>query len=185
VSNAVHAQVVVSAAEAPSKGNVRTAAALFRTILNLVRIPQRPRTLTIIAPISVSGPYVQILESEPETGAPRLNTASQLVRVRIERRNGTIIECVENSLSFMRGIVCAADGRVTNVDEQWEAATSRFRAALAEFEAATGAVIAGLKTSEPISDAHWQRERQARNQVMAARDLVARLARLRKLAEDI
>ena len=106
---------------------------------------------------------------------------ADVVLLRVERGDGTISECVEYSHVFLRGI-CAIEGLVRNVDEQWKVATLHFEAALAEFEAATGVLIAKLKTDEIISDDDWQGERKARARVMEARDLVSRLFRLRKEA---
>jgi hypothetical protein len=72
-----------------------------------------------------------------------------------------------------------------NVEEQWAAATSQYEAALGEFRAATGAIIDRLKASQPVTEADWQREQDARTQLLEARELVTRLDRIRKLAAGL
>jgi hypothetical protein len=71
------------------------------------------------------------------------------------------------------------------LEEQWAAATAQYEAALGEFRTATGAIVNRLKTSNPITDADWQRELEARTQLLEARELVTRLDRFRKLAAGL
>jgi len=62
-------------------------------------------------------------------------------------------------------------------EEQLAAATERYKSALAEFEAATTVVVEGIRAGKRMTKVHFQREMDARRELLAARKLMTRLAR--------
>lgn len=73
---------------------------------------------------------------------------------------------------------------LVKVEEEWATAMAASGAALAEFRAATGAIVEQLKKGERVSEADWEREKTARTELWKRRETVARLAhRIRTLAE--
>ncbi len=61
-------------------------------------------------------------------------------------------------------------------EEKLAAATQRYKAALAEFEAATTLVVEGIRASKRMTKAEFEREATARSELVAARKLLTRLS---------
>ena len=62
-------------------------------------------------------------------------------------------------------------------EEKLVAATQRYKAALADFQAATTLVIEAIRAGKRVTKDQFEREANARKDLLMARELVARLSR--------
>ena len=62
-------------------------------------------------------------------------------------------------------------------EQELAAATERYKAALAEFDAATTVVIEGIRAGKRLTKVQFEREASARSELLAARKLMTRLSR--------